>query len=399
MLYLTNPVRHYDWGSATIIPDLLGISPDGSPHAELWMGAHPDDPSHVLVRGRDRRLDELIADDPEWVLGPSDSKRFAGRLPFLLKVLAVEAPLSLQVHPDAGRARRRYDEEAASGFPEAERAYRDPFPKPELICALTDFHVLCGFRPPEESAALLVGLVDAQLPWLIEALRAGAPGDSLRRVVERLLTLDAADASTAVAALGAACEERLTAGSPCEDLDRTVAELASRYPGDRGVLVAALMHRRTLRAGQAAFLDAGVAHAYLHGVGVEVLAASDNVVRGGLTSKRVDIPELLEVLNVGPQPDPVMDPVSTDGNRWSYPVPVESFSLERLSTTAGMTQHVPGGRARLLFVAEGEVVARVGNEQVVVGRGQSVLVTAAEPDAYLTGAGLVFVAAPGHTQR
>lgn len=389
---LTNPVRHYDWGSVTAIPELLGREPDGRPHAELWMGAHPDDPSTVDVDGQDVPLDALVDKDPVAVLGARDAQRFDGRLPFLLKVLAAQAPLSLQVHPDAETAARRYADELAAGVPDAERSYRDPQPKPELLCALTRFEVLCGFRPPAESAELLAGVLAEPAPWLLEGLRAdGEPGAVLRRVVEAVLTGEQDDT---VAAVARAASARLADGSPAADVDRTLVDLADRYPGDRGVLIAALMHRRTLLPGQAAFLGAGVAHAYLNGLGVEVLASSDNVLRGGLTSKRVDVPELLSVLDVGPQPEPVLDPVEAEPGRLTYPVPVAQFSLERLQPPADRSLAVPAGAARVLLVVAGQVTVTVAGRAQRLGRGESALAPAHEA-LDVQGEGTVFVASSG----
>jgi mannose-6-phosphate isomerase len=160
MRRLENPVRHYPWGSTGAIPHLLGREPDGRPHAELWVGAHPTGPSLLAEQRPGARLDEAIEARPQAMLGAQVAERFGARLPFLMKVLAAGMPLSLQVHPDAEQARAGFAAEEAAGVGRDSplRRYRDPFHKPELLVALEPFEALCGFRPPAEPAAALGGV-------------------------------------------------------------------------------------------------------------------------------------------------------------------------------------------------------------------------------------------------
>src|ERR1700689_2824886 len=184
---LDNPIRDYAWGSADDIPDFLGFPPDGKPQAEMWMGAHPSDPSTVLRGGTATPLPELIAEDPAGQLGPVVLQRSGPGLPFLFKLLGVAKPLSLQVHPDKEHAEAAYAAEVSSGA--AERDYPDNNHKPELLCALrAGFEALCGFRPVPHTVALLDNLAAPELT-AYRRLLAGSPGaDGLRALVTEILT-------------------------------------------------------------------------------------------------------------------------------------------------------------------------------------------------------------------
>ncbi len=291
-LGITNTPRDYAWGSVSAIPELLGRTVTGAPQAELWLGAHAGSPSVVvnpaMVGGADTLRDWIDA-EPEAALGPDRTG-----LPFLLKLLAAAAPLSLQAHPTPEQAREGFAREEAAGIPldDPARNYKDPFPKPELVVALSDrFEALSGFRPVADTVAE------------VEALDAGSGrlGPLLAHLSQGLEDtvrwLETADAS-ALAVVQAASD--LAAALPEDDRSpnvQTVVDLADAYPGDPGVVVSLLMHRVTLRTGEAMYLPAGNVHAYLDGLGIELMAPSDNVLRGGLTAKHVDVPELLRVLD------------------------------------------------------------------------------------------------------
>ena len=312
---LTGVVQRYAWGSPTAIPALLDVPADGEPWAELWFGAHPSAPSHLPDS---RRLDAAIAADPTHWLGAAAAHRFDGELPYLVKVLAAAEPLSLQVHPSAAQAAAGFARENERGVPRhsAERHYRDPHHKPEILCALTPFDALCGFRPVDETVALLRLLArrGARGVEPLADLLGGAAGEAaagtLAYAVGSLLTMPAGDQRHLVDETAAAC-----AGddSPWAMATGWMLRLAERYPGDAGCVVALLLNCVRLQPGEAIHLDAGALHAYLGGTGVEVMASSDNVLRGGLTSKHVDVRELLDVLDATPLVDPVLRPVA-DGD-------------------------------------------------------------------------------------
>jgi mannose-6-phosphate isomerase len=391
---LDNPVQNYAWGSAGDIPDFLGLPPDGRPQAELWMGAHPSAPSLVLRGGTATPLPELIADDPAGELGPAVSQRYGARLPFLFKILAAAEPLSLQVHPDKRHAEAAYAAEVSSGS--AERDYPDDNHKPELLCALRDgFEALCGFRPVPDTIALLEDLAAPELAGYVQML-AGSPGaDGLRTLVTGVLT-EQADHTAVIAAVRDGCE-RLAAGngrwaSACA----AYAGLAAVYPRDPGVLVALLLNHAVLAEGDALFVAAGVAHCYLHGFATELMASSDNVLRAGLTGKRVNVPELLRVLDFRPGPLRILRP-EPDGSEETYPVPVDDFRLSRMRPGAGGIKLPEPLPQILLCVADTVQLSAPDGTELTLRRGQSAYLSARCAGVVATGPGTILRATVGGT--
>ncbi|MGA8113730.1 MAG: mannose-6-phosphate isomerase, class I [Actinocatenispora sp.] len=390
MRELHGSIQPYAWGSRTAIAAIQGRSvPSASPEAELWLGAHPAAPSTVDRDGASVSLAELVADDPDGTLGPA--ARF-GRLPFLLKVLAADEPLSLQAHPDAGQARHGFGSEEAAHVPLGvpSRNYADPYHKPEMICALTDFDCLCGFRDPAESAELLASLAVPALEKVVSALRGP---DGLRAAVTTLLELSGDSRDGIVAeAVAAAGARAVTSDDPAY---RLLPDLGARYPGDPGVLVAVLLNHVRLRPGQALYAPAGYLHAYLRGVGVEIMAASDNVLRGGLTRKHVDVPELLRVLRFESGPPPVSDPVPEAPGLDAWPpLPgVTEFTLRR-ARVGGPYPRVTlsGAGPRVLLCLSGRVVATDASGELSLGAGQAAFVPASLPNVRLAGYGEVYQA-------
>jgi len=373
---LEGVVQRYAWGSHTAIPALLGTPADGGPQAELWLGAHPSAPA----RAGGIRLDDLVATDPLGALGAPVASRF-GRLPFLLKVLSAAEPLSLQAHPSAERAAAGFAEESAAGIPldAPERRYRDPAHKPELLYALSPFVALCGFRPLEGTLALLTRFGLAGHPVFSRL----ASGD-LRGTVGRLLCLGAEE-RTEVAALIADA-----AGSHDGPEALWARRIAATHPGDPGIGVALLLNLVQLEPGQAIFLPAGNLHAYLEGTGVEIMASSDNVLRGGLTPKYVDVDELLAVLDVRPGPPPVVAPVA-EGPFRSFPTPAEEFELA-IVDLEDAPAIIPGDRPRVVLCLEGDAVLASRAEELRLARGMAAWVPAVDGPVSLTGAGTAAVA-------
>ena len=380
---LDNPVRPYAWGSPTAIPELLGVPPTGEPQAELWLGAHPAAPSRLRSGGS---LPDLLEADPAGELSAPVVERFGPRLPFVLKVLAAERPLSLQAHPDLDRARAGYAAEERRGIPvdAPERTYVDANHKPELVCALTPFDGLCGFRAVPETLRLLdllAGPAPALAPYK-EALRARPDEGGLREVVTGVLTVPAAGRRALVGSVAAACTD-LGAG-PYRLERETVAELAEAYPDDAGVVITLLLNRVRLAPREAMFLAPGNLHCYLRGTAVEVLANSDNVLRGGLTAKHVDVPELLRVLDVSAGPPPLLAPVPAGPGVFAYIPPVPDFRLDRISLdTAGTALTTEGPQIVLAVsgsaVLDGELPLRRG-ASAWVPAGRPVLAAASGPD-------------------
>jgi mannose-6-phosphate isomerase len=365
-------LRAYAWGSRTELQQLLGRPVDGTPLAELWFGAHPQDPSPAPEQ--DTTLDELIAADPERVLGRSCVERFGPQLPYLMKVLAADQALSIQVHPTREQARDGFDRENAAGLaPEApDRNYRDRNHKPELLCALTPFEALCGFRPVASTLALLDALAVPELAFVAELLHGPDP---LRAAFTALL------AHESPAALADAVARRVAAA---EDGPFRAARLAAAdAPGDIGVVVTLLLNDVRLEPGEAIYLGAGNVHAYLRGMGVEIMANSDNVLRCGLTGKHIDVPELLRITDFTPLDEPRWASV---GGRFDVPVP--DFALTRFEVDSPTGLHEDG--PCIVLCTSG----RLAVDGVPVNSGRAVFVPAGEP-VTIDGFGQAFVAGIG----
>jgi len=341
-------VQHYDWGDQNAIPQLLGVPADGQPWAEWWLGTHPSAPS---------LLD-----------GGVPLSSVAGELPYLLKLLAAARPLSLQTHPDTATAAAGFAREDAAGvaLSDPQRIYRDPFAKPELLCALIPFDTLCGFRPIAATEALLrdIGADQAAL-----VLRDGG----LEAAVTDLY-LGALD----VAAIVAACS---THRSPEASL---VTQLNGLYPNEPSVAVTLLLNRVLLQPGEAIYLGPGNLHAYLHGFGVEIMGASDNVVRGGLTTKHIDVEELLAVLRFEELADPVVRAVEVEPNRWCYPTPGAPFELWRFEVADHMSHTSQGDELLLCSIGGGGPLRRgdtiyLAADETVVLEGPSTVFRVRQP--------------------
>jgi len=382
---LTGAIRPYAWGSRTAIAELQGRpAPTAGPEAELWLGAHPGDPSTVTGPDGPVSLATLIADDPKGQLGDGLAAEFGSRLPFLLKVLAAQTPLSLQAHPDAAYARAAYARQEAD--PSAPKNYTDAYHKPEMLVALTPFEALCGFRSPDASAAAIESFALPSLSPIVAALRAG----DLRTAVHDLLTWPQADRKPLVEAVVAAARALPSADAAL------AADLADHYPGDPGVLVALLLNHVRLAPGDAIWMPAGNLHAYLRGTGVELMAASDNVLRGGLTPKRVDVGELLNVLVFEVLDDPILPSTPVAPGVVTWPVPVRDFVLYGVELDGARPPiEVPAEGPRIILAVAGDVF--VGESQdgtpVDLTPGAAAYAPAEAGPIKLAGAGKAFVAA------
>ncbi|WP_406168066.1 mannose-6-phosphate isomerase, class I [Streptomyces canus] len=374
---LDNTIRPYAWGSTTAIPELLGVRPTGEPQAEMWMGAHPGAPSRT---GRGT-LVEVIAADPAQELGAEAVAKFGPRLPFLLKILAAGAPLSLQVHPDLAQAKEGYDDEERRAIPvdAGHRNYKDANHKPELICALTEFDGLCGFREPARAAELLDALgVDSLKPY-VDLLHARPEEAALREVLTAVLTADRAEMAHTVTEAAAACARLGGDHAP-------YADIAHHYPGDPGVIAAMLLNHVRLQPGEALFLGAGIPHAYLSGLGVEIMANSDNVLRCGLTPKHVDVPELLRIVRFEAADPGVLRPEASPDGEEVYETPIDEFRLSRyVLPEGGATHDLTRPTPQILLCTAGSV----GAGEHELSPGQSVFVPAGEK-AEVSGTGTVF---------
>jgi len=396
MQLMRNSVRPYSWGSTTAIAALLGHQPGPGPEAEVWIGAHPADPSGLDDPQGAGLLDEAISRNPFGTVGPHVFRRFGARLPFLLKILAADAPLSLQAHPSSQQAVDGFARENAAGVPMESplRNYKDQSHKPEMICALTRFHALCGFRDAAVTHRLLAELNAPRLDGYLELLTDEQAGTGIARLFTAVLGSRRAELDLLLTDVIAACNSHLDHGEFSLEYS-TAAELAGRYPHDAGVLISLLMNRVTLEPGEAVYLPAGQLHAYLSGFGVEIMANSDNVLRGGLTGKHVDVPELMTVLDFSTTKVPVIDPVTLDRSEWWYPTPSPEFRLSRIEI-AGVSHPLDHPGPQILLVVDGVITATdAAGRTLGVPRGRSLWIPAAEQGASMSGHGTVFRATDG----
>lgn len=387
MFRITEATQPYRWGSASTLQQLFGAP--GEVLAEAWLGAHLSAPSR-LADDQARSLVDLVAERPDHVLGLDVVARFGPQLPYLLKVLAAEHPLSLQVHPHIDRARQGYDEEDAAGIPAdaPHRNYRDRNHKPELGYAVTQVDAMCGFRAPRRAAELFEEL-DASLAEQLHGLLVERPtSEGIRAAFRHLLDPATRPTAAEVAEVAQACAARLATGSTSPRADRTVVLLQEEYPGDPGVVTSLLLNPVTLQPGEAMFIPAGCVHAYLRGVVVEIMANSDNVLRAGLTPKHVDVPELLRNVDYVAAPPIRIAPEVFHGATKVFYAPVDDFELSVTDLADDETHPLPGRGPRILLCLDGEVaVATSEDGTLTLARGQAAFVPAADGRLTVRGAG------------
>jgi mannose-6-phosphate isomerase len=392
MLPLVNPIQNYAWGSKTALAELMGRTATGRPEAELWIGAHPKAPSR-LEDGQS--LVDAISGDTLSALGAAVASEFNGELPFLLKVLAVAAPLSLQAHPNLEQARAGFDREerAGIGIATAERNYKDKNHKPELLCALTPFEALSGFRAPGEALELL-SLLGVEQSALAQALRSAEP---LREAFAYLMALAGAEKERVLAEVLERCARAAHADGRFAPSFRWAAALGEHYPGDVGAVCSLLLNYLKLEPLQAVFLEAGRLHAYLQGVGVELMANSDNVLRGGLTPKHVDAVELTHVLRFDGQPITPTPTQTAASGELEYLTPAREFALSTSEVGAAAPLALSTEGPELLLCTEGKVTLHGGLPARVLNlaRGAACFLPASLGAYRATGTGRIFRARVG----
>ncbi|MBL5928917.1 mannose-6-phosphate isomerase [Lelliottia amnigena] len=382
MQKLINSVQNYAWGSQTALTDLYGIpNPDNLPMAELWMGAHPKSSSKIEdASGNVRALRDVIEADKTALLGNAVADRF-GELPFLFKVLCADQPLSIQVHPNKKASELGFAKENAAGIPldAADRNYKDPNHKPELVFALTPFLAMNAFREFSEIVSLLQPVAGAHTA--IAHFLENPDAASLSQLFASLLNMQGDEKSHALAILKTALDSQQ--GEPWQ----TIRVISEFYPDDSGLFSPLLLNVVKLNPGDAMFLFAETPHAYLQGVALEVMANSDNVLRAGLTPKYIDIPELVANVKFVAKPaaDLLTQPVK-NGAELDFPIPVEdfAFSLHDLSHTETT---VAQESAAILFCVEGEAVLNKGEQRLVLKPGESAFIAANESPITISGTG------------
>ena len=398
---LDNPIREYAWGSETFISNLLGTpSPAPAPQAELWLGSNPQAPSLVRDGEREISLRDLILEDPVEMLGKHAAELFSDTLPFLLKVLSAARPLSIQAHPDIKQAREGFKRENEGGIPmdALNRNYKDPNHKPELICALTPFDVMSGFRDPREITGLLTYLdLGAELAGA-EIFLADPTDHSLRALFESLLSISDEKRERLLAVL----LRNVAAVPPRSEKEKRafywVDKLSRFYPGDIGILAPILLNTIRLQPGEALYNRAGVLHAYLEGSGIEIMANSDNVLRGGLTTKYINPAELLKILSCRAGPADIVRAETIDGIEFIYRAPAREFKLSRIRivSPASFVSGRRNGPEILICVEGSATVSREDVQRLQLSKGGSIFIPFGIGSYTIRGEGVLYRAAiPG----
>lgn len=388
---LNGHVQHFAWGSVAEIPGILRRDPDGSPWAEYWLGTHPNGPALLADGGT---LAEHIHQFPE-SLGVATRTEYGMKLPYLLKLLSAGSPLSLQAHPSREQAEAGYARESLLGLETSDptRSYKDDWPKPEAIVALTPFEGLLGFRAPKESAALFEALgVADELASVIGPLRDRCCEPALQEVFLDVLSLH--DRLHLVDVVVSAAVNHLEAPDPLGTFARTAVELDEHFPGDPGIIAALLLNRFSLQPGEAVALNAGVLHAYLRGTAVEIMANSDNVMRGGLTKKHIDVDGLLQVVSFEPSTPRIMLPEGNDGV-YVFPTAFPEFELWLVSPVDHTWLELPRtDSGRIALVTSGEFTLEGDGEAITLPSGEAVYIPADE-QVIVKGGGQLYLAASG----
>lgn len=373
MFYLmNNAIQNYAWGSKTSVNQLFGIeNPTGEPQAEVWMGAHCNGCSTVMLNGEETKLSTLINQDMSAILSEPIATRF-GELPYLFKILAAENALSIQVHPNKQQAEAGFAREEQSSIPltAANRNYKDPNHKPELVYALTQYKAMNGFRPISEIISFFSEMAIPELQGLVDDLIAEQTPTGLAHFFSGLLSLEGEQKEMALTVLLA--QARIT-DLPLFNL---ILELEKQYPDDIGLFGPLLLNVITLEPGQAMYLDAETPHAYIHGTGLEIMANSDNVLRAGLTPKYMDVEELVACTRFNEMPfDRLLLEPNVNNGMLEYPIPVDDFKFAIIPKSDKRDLEVL--TAEILLPLDSTLVLTHENgETCIVEKGQSVFIPA-----------------------
>jgi len=391
---LENTIQYYAWGSPDAIPELLNMeNRSGQPWAELWMGAHSKAPSYLDHEGQRQSLADLINTFPNEVLGPQTAARFHNELPYLFKVLAAAKPLSIQAHPDLAQAQEGFAKENKQKIPldAPIRNYKDTNHKPECICALSKFYALYGFRAIPDILELMSAASPAGLKVELTQLKNNPTSQGIKKFYSGLLAMSPAGQNRIVN------EVRQNSGRIDDQHAASwINRLAEEYPSDISIVSPILFNLICLEPGQALYLPAGELHAYLEGLGIELMANSDNVLRGGLTAKHIDLPELLKVVNFEPRPVELLKTKVLGANETFYITPANEFVLSSISLSRPTSYRSPTSRsAEILLCASGTAAVQdIGaGTDINIRQGDSVLVPAAVERYQLTGNAVLYKAA------
>ena len=391
---LRNTIQHYAWGSATFLPQLLGQkNPSGRPWAELWMGAHPKAPSLVNYEGRWVSLQELIAQHPQDMLGHRTAARFNNTLPYLFKVLAVAKPLSIQAHPSQEQAKAGFARENELGIAldDPQRNFKDDNHKPECICALSKFYALCGFRNIADIVAMMSISCPRGLAAELKNLKENSDPAGLKTFFIALMNMAATRRKRVI-------DETLQNIAKFSDprLKHWVKRLATEYPSDIGILAPVFLNLIGLEPGQALYLAAGELHAYLEGLGIELMANSDNVLRGGLTLKHIDIAQLVNVVHFAPHAVDTLSTAANGENETIYANPSDEFILSAIHIKGRRRYESPTARnIEILLCIDGKAsIKDYGSDDILeIKKGHSVIIPAAVKRYAINGDAVFYKAA------
>ena len=372
---LRNPIRDYEWGSKTFISNLLGRDfPAEEPQAEMWLGTNPLSPSKVKINGSEGSLLEIINKDPVQMLGAKAAVKFSNKLPFLFKVLAAANPLSLQAHPAKKIAEEGFRLEDEQNIPlgSPERTYKDVNHKPELICALTGFEALCGFQPIAEIVERVKYLgLEEYFPSID---RRESTSNNLKKIFMGIMSEHNDEQPKKISVL----INKISAAKARNDRDilifKWVTKLAAIYPYDMGVFAPLFLNLVKLSPGDALFINAGVLHSYLNGCGVEIMANSDNVLRGGFTNKKVDLPQLIKTLEFSANSLMKIKP-EKNNNEIIYKSPAYEFQLSKIIISRDqdyINRNILSAEILLCVGGEGKLIW--SDDSLKISSGESVFV-------------------------
>ena len=393
-LKMKNTIQPYAWGSHSAIGELLGLPvPTDKPQAEIWMGAHPKAPSQVLWQRTWHPLTDLLKNYAKDILGMLGHQRYGNRLPFLFKVLAAGEPLSIQAHPDKAQAKIGYAMENLANIPlsAGHRNYKDDNHKPECLCALTPFVALCGFRPIPEMIKYMRKILPPEFEYLLTPLQREGDSKGLKTFFNHLMTLSKSKQKGLIEKV---VSKAKTDQKP-SSIVKWVLSLHQYYPEDIGVLSPFYLNLVELAPGQAIFLKAGVLHAYLLGTGIELMANSDNVLRGGLTTKHIDVAELMQVLRFESEFVENQIPMDSGSTQKKFESPFEEFELSIITLENGKSYLSEKERGvEILLCTQGHIILTnlSHHTQMDLVKGESVLIPADLNQYDLNGVGVVYKA-------
>ena len=369
LVRISGEVKNFSWGSKHLIQDQLGLGPTNQEVAEVWFGTHAGGQSKLLPSGQN--LSEAVG----------------SKLSFLVKFLAADSPLSIQVHPNAIQAKAGFAKENAAGIDIADpkRNYKDDSHKPEILIALSAFKALCGFRPRAEILEIFLAFSESEARFG-ELAALLATEASLEEIFSELLE------DSELAGRFASSVAGLDIDSISEQARALVVDLLGKYPGETGALVSLLLNFIQLAPGEAIYLPAGNLHAYLSGLGLEVMAASDNVIRGGLTSKHIDKAELRNITDFSELAEPKVSPKKLAEGLVEYPVAASEFRVYRAQITGtNMLADIDLPAAAVIVCVSGEIAVGTSlEEREVLKKGEVVFVSEAKKFS-LSGSGDAFV--------